>query len=386
MEQNIKLVKRSNIFKMIIPEEVESKIRYICSKVWDTEWSGVLFYDYSGSFAKKNLKIMCRDILVMDIGSSTYTEFNMSPEVIHYMAEHPSLLTCQTGLIHSHNNMSAFFSGTDQNTLTEEGRDRNNFVSLIVNNAGSYKAAVTRKVKNIERKFQYEMFGEGTIEEDTVCSGKEFIEWFDLDIEISGKKTSYDDISKRLEEIKVSKSVYGNSDTFYSPVMKGRWEGDEYIPLSMERKPSVSDSKDEQLTLFNNDGKKIDPIYDDIPYGKIHIGTEVAKTLVMQLITGSIFLEEDSKIDCKKWANSMKDIYEQRFGNGKDGIELFNSWAESYIDSLIGYIYDEDMEKQGFYSDDMVAVCAYDMIKELEKLPTNIYIEMFITILKRYLI
>lgn len=85
----------------------------------------------------------------MDIGTQAYTEFDMNPDVIAYMCENPELLDCQMGLIHSHNNMSTFFSETDTATLKEEGRDRNNFVSLIVNNAGTYTAAITRRVKDI---------------------------------------------------------------------------------------------------------------------------------------------------------------------------------------------------------------------------------------------
>ena len=36
----------------------------------------------------------------MDIGSQAYTEFDMSPDVIAYMTDHPELLDCQMGLIH----------------------------------------------------------------------------------------------------------------------------------------------------------------------------------------------------------------------------------------------------------------------------------------------
>ena len=46
--------------------------------------------------------------------------------------------------------MATFFSGTDTDTLREEGNKRNHFVSLIVNNAGTYTAGITRKV-DIER-------------------------------------------------------------------------------------------------------------------------------------------------------------------------------------------------------------------------------------------
>lgn len=104
--QTLPLVKKSAVYKMIIPQKVETAIRNICNKVWDTEWSGTLFYKYTGSFETNDLVITCEDIYVMDIGSAAYTEFDMSPEVIGYAAENPELLDCQFGLIHSHNNMA----------------------------------------------------------------------------------------------------------------------------------------------------------------------------------------------------------------------------------------------------------------------------------------
>ena len=94
------LIKKSNSYKMIIPQEVENKIRYACQLVSNIEWSGILFYTYEGSFDDNSLVIRCKDIYVMDIGNSTYTEFDMSPEVISYMAENPQLLDYQLALVH----------------------------------------------------------------------------------------------------------------------------------------------------------------------------------------------------------------------------------------------------------------------------------------------
>lgn len=96
-------------YKIIIPEEVESKIRFLCNKTHTVEWSGTLFYDIEGTFEDNNLVVTCKDIYLMDIGSAAYTEFNMSPDVISYMAQNPKLLDYKTGLIHSHNNMSKEF-------------------------------------------------------------------------------------------------------------------------------------------------------------------------------------------------------------------------------------------------------------------------------------
>ena len=99
-------MKKSDTFRLIIPEEVEKKIRYICQQIWKDEWSGTLFYKPEGRFEDGTLAIRCVDIYVMDIGTAAYTEFDMSPDVISYMADNPELLDCQTGLIHSHNNMA----------------------------------------------------------------------------------------------------------------------------------------------------------------------------------------------------------------------------------------------------------------------------------------
>lgn len=100
MKKIAPLEKSTDTYKLIIPLEVEQKIRYICNKISQVEWSGTLFYTYSGSFEDNTLEIKCVDIFPMDIGSSTYTEFDMSPDVIAYMTDHPELLDCQMGLIH----------------------------------------------------------------------------------------------------------------------------------------------------------------------------------------------------------------------------------------------------------------------------------------------
>lgn len=99
-DKKITLTKKSDIFKITIPKKVEQKIRFICQNVWDVEWSGVLFYEYKGTFENKDLDIICKDIFIMDIGSTAYTEFSMSPKVASHMTANPELLDCQIGLVH----------------------------------------------------------------------------------------------------------------------------------------------------------------------------------------------------------------------------------------------------------------------------------------------
>lgn len=109
---NVKIVevksRKDCDYTLVISEELENKIRFACGKVWNREWSGILFYTYEGTFEGGDLKILCKDMYIMDIGSATATEFGNSPDVVAYMCE-KGLLGHQMGLIHSHNNMSKEF-------------------------------------------------------------------------------------------------------------------------------------------------------------------------------------------------------------------------------------------------------------------------------------
>ena len=380
-------------YKLIIPAEVERKIRFVCQKVWSTEWSGTLFFTHEGSFENDDLVIRCVDIYIMDIGTQAYTEFDMNPDVISYMCENPELLDCQMGLIHSHNNMSTFFSGTDTATLKEEGRDRNNFVSLIVNNAGSYTAAITRRIKSkqVKESVSYEFFGDGEKQgTKEYVSDADEIEWFYLKIEKEGENYSFPDMAARLEGIKQAKAE--KAKKVQTPVYQGGYKpviansyGTKAGPANLVKK-EADKPKVIQPTLFDNTN---DLPFDDnysLPYGQVTFDKVTLKSLVLQLITGSIIISNDSKIDISKWAKSMPTLYEKRFGKGEEGMKNFKMWADTYTEYLTWYVTDEKLEELGYDEIEICAICAHDMIEELTKLPENDYIKGYIDALQKYLV
>lgn len=391
----ISLVQKSGTYnyKLIIPAEVERKIRFACQKVWNTEWSGTLFFTHEGSFKNNDLVIRCVDIYIMDIGTQAYTEFDMNPDVISYMTENPELLDCQLGLIHSHAGMQTFFSGTDTATLKEEGRDRNNFVSLIVNNAGSYTAAITRRIKSkqVVESVSYEFFGDGE-KQDTkeYVSDADEIEWFYLKIEKEGENYSFPNMAARLEEIKQAKAekakkaqvpIYlsGNKTVIANSCSA------KVGPANFVKK-EAGESEIFQPTLFDNmDNLSFDDNY-SLPCGQVTLDKVTLKSLVLQLITGSIIISNDSKIDIIKWAKSMPALYEKRFGKGEEGMRNFKIWADTYVEYLTWYVADEKLEELGFDETEICAICAHDMIEELTKLPENDYIKGYIDALQKYLI
>lgn len=294
-----------------------------------------------------------------------------------------------------------FFSGTDTSTLKEEGRDRNNFVSLIVNNAGTYTAAITRRIKSkqIKEFTTYEFFGDGE-KSDTkeYISDVDEIEWFYLKIEKEGENYSFPDIGTRLEEIKKQKEVKAKmsvpANGGYMVAQKPNIVSSQSVNVGpaninkskVEQKPV---HKPVQKTFFDDikeDELPFDEMDTDIPYGKVCINTETIKSLIRQLITCSIIIPNESKVNIDKWVNNMSSLYQNRFGKGDDGMERFKEWVCIYIEFLTWNVEDKDLEAMGFDQTDIQSICAHDLIEALTKLPENDYIKAYIDELEKYLI
>lgn len=369
------LEKHTDIYKLVIPADVENKIRYLCNKISQVEWSGTLFYTYSGSFEKGTLEIKCVDIFPMDIGSQTYTEFDMSPDVVAYMTDHPELLNCQMGLIHSHNNMATFFSGTDTATLREEGNDRNHFVSLIVNNAGTYTAAITRKItekKVISSTFVYRTFDD--IEKTgtrTVEVEEEAIVYNMLNIVKEGEVTEpFLEINERLEVIKKNKTKVAAARAPFSTIPY--YDGLSFTPPVYQGNSKEVSRIARQDSLFDEDfmesepPRKIERITDP---NELAIDASVVKSITLQLITGSIAIADASKIDPVKWTGQMTKLFDKRF---KEDMNIFHFWAETMVEFVVTNFIPEEFAS---FEDDYISELCQAVYRTLDKLPQNKYIK-----------
>ena len=395
----LELVHRQDIFKIVIPAGVEKKIRFLCKNIWDVEWSGVLFYKVEGAFEDKSLTIRCVDLFQMDIGTSTYTEFNVSSDMAAYMVDHSELLEegIYQGLIHSHNNMATFFSGTDTATLSAEGNDMAHFVSLIVNNAGKYTAGVTRKYKCVQtvfEKYTYPTWN-GEVREgvETFDIEEEKLEWFNLDIVFEDAADDFEtEMMERLKEIKESKKKaiapvyrggypqYGNYGKNIAPTKEAgsTFPGEEGRGWYRANEARQLSAKQGELPFDQFEEENL-----DIPYGIVTVDEDIVQSIVRQLVTSSIIISNESAVDVKKWANSMESLYRRRFGSVKE----FEYFASNYVDYLINYTYDEDVMAV-INNDDstMAALLAHDVREELEKLPKNPWLSVYIKLMDDYII
>lgn len=346
-------------YKITIPQKVESKIRILCNEINNIEWSGVLFYKVKGCFELNyNLEIVCEDVLLMDIGTSATTEFNMSPDVAEYVCDHPELMNCYTGLIHSHHLMATFFSGTDINTLLSEGQDTNHFVSLIVNNRGEYSAAITRKVKvkqTVIVNGSYNTWGNENIPfTDSYEEEKEYIEYYDLSINIEGK-----DINKCNElydRIKTIKSNNKENTTPFIGINKNSYAFNNY---GYGYKDSIKDNnKNNKPNYTQNQLFQ----YDTTAY---NIDKDVVEWIIKQTITCSAIITSKSNIDLDKWVHSMDSMYSRRF----DSIEDFEVFAEYFAEFLLGYTYIEGLDDTVMPTKQ--SVLAEAVINRLEEFKVN---------------
>lgn len=400
-KEEIPLLSGSATYNIIIPDHVEIKILHLCTRINSVEWSGILFYNAKGSFKDNDLSITCCDILLMDIGSGGATDFDMTPEVAKYMVDNPELMDCQMGLIHSHNNMTAFFSGVDLKTLQIKGKDTNNYVSLIVNNEGSYVAAVTRKLKRkriIKQIAVYDLFDTDEQKEEKEFEEEDcIIEYFPLKIL---RSSIYQELNSKINKLKIGneKSSFQMGYSNYNTNYKAK---DSYLPFNQkdtlpynktneyEYNDNKFTPKKESKVEDSTEGDKVndsDGAYSDIQYEDIAVETKTLDSLLYQLITGSILISDTSKLDLDKWSNMMLNLYKKRFGDTPEGFKAFNSWADSYIEFLLYGISDNDLIELQFNEEEVVAIYAYNLIKKLEKLPTNVYIERFIYYLNNYIL
>lgn len=383
MEKN-KLIKKDNRYKLIITPALEEKIRFLCARFPNNEYSGVLFYDYTGRFEDNSLVLTAKDFCLMDYGSATYTEFDSNPEICNYMIEN-DLLECQQALLHSHNVMGTTPSGTDLNTLVEEGSFRNNFLSLIVNNSGNYTAMLTRKVKHIPHvteTLEYEFFGDGTInlgtdEYDAVESYE--IEYFFLDIEKPTVNIGYTNLFDRINEISNNKIINISSkkeninnnlkpntnliipSTAQEPILEGK------LPFEELAKPKAEVDEEEEFIDYNN----------------VKFNNNQLNSITKQLLMGSPIFNPK---DLNEWVDKMPTAFSKRFGEGQKGLVNYKAFISYFVEFLLTEAFDEDLAEEGYMEDYQMPICAYGVLQKLHQFKSNSFLNIIEEEVERFII
>lgn len=295
----------------------------------------------------------------------------------------------------------AFFSGQDVQTLKLEGDKTNCFVSLIVDTAGKYVAAVTRKVQEktkvtIENKdISYEFFGDGKIEIEkqepiTEESTNETIQYFMLDVEREEVNNPLEYLDSRFQEIEHQKEE--KNKTFFSKfpsVYIPKSEDTEEIKEIKETKtykdkdvygdlfPAFQFPKEEkQLPKFYE--RDEDKAYNFTP------NPECIKAAVARMLTCSLSVKFKD-FDIKSWVKKhMLSIYDRCFSGDSF---LFQEWCTFIVEFLVMHYSDENSNSfiEIYGEDEFYSEVANAIAWELKDLGiSNEYIDCYVEELNRF--
>ena len=341
--------------------------------------------------------------------------------------------------------MQTFFSGTDTNTLLEEGSERNHFVSLIVNNRGVYTAGITRKVTSrLTEEITYKSFSDEEITCSRDFTESQYVEWFNLDIEKEDSQDSFrktlearlDEIYKAKEAAEKAKStpkIYGRVDhslgkygiinpnytkdkafskgsqkslfddepnpdkaaieaaieetvaakptDFINPTMGVVTHGKTTESLETTRVPSFKFQSPDRENALVTADEEDWDIL-NLDFDKVPVDSKKIKTATVKLLTGNALAQGDN-VNLKRCKEKSQSSFDKAF----DSYSSFEDFIEPFVDWVIEGCLDsvlstdEDISKN---ADIKAAIVAYNIEKMLSDVPENIYKSKIIEQLQIY--
>lgn len=205
---NLEVIQKLHRVPVVISDAILDKIRYLCSEIAKVEWSGVLIYAIEGSIKDvENFKCIIKEIIPMDKGSKTLTEYSMDGRVTDYFEEEveEDRFEYRIGHIHSHNTMETYFSGTDMSELNDNSEHHNYYLSLIVNNFMEMTAKIAYRAEIAGFSYVAEDENGDTYSED-ICLEKTVMMTYNCNISIPQRELNVsDDFMTKVKVIKTKK-------------------------------------------------------------------------------------------------------------------------------------------------------------------------------------
>lgn len=95
------VIELKNEPKLIISKELSAEINYLHYR-FKKEWSGILYYSVvSGNIQDPDtLVLKAERVLLMDLGSEAFTEYEGGTEILDFYEDHPECENMRKGVIH----------------------------------------------------------------------------------------------------------------------------------------------------------------------------------------------------------------------------------------------------------------------------------------------
>lgn len=328
--------------KLIIGEEVMEDIRYINVKISREEWSGIAFYEViEGDIENINsLVIELKYIWPMKKGNSASVEFDFDSDWIKIYSKLPELEDLKRGIIHSHNSMGAFHSGTDYKDLSTNCGIFDFYLSIVTNNRLHFDTKIAipgEEEKIVESQYSFKN-SFGKLIQGIFPKKEEVKEPIMLihDVEVDTFIPAIDDsvFSERVEEIikeEDEKPIYGYDRKFY------RQEDDYDINGYLKGDYGLGKSQQGQLDLYEDNNSPAAPINDfnhniaDATLFFIDGGEEI----IIHTLKSMGYLKIDARnIDTLEVMTSYFDSLEEKLDRNRGIIDVD---LEKTLDTFMSY-------------------------------------------------
>lgn len=129
-------MKTNNKINVLIPRKIALQIQYTCKIIPLQEWKGFLFCSIDDN------NILVHKFIPKKIGNIGYVETGINEHIdvnkrFNSFIEENNYDNCFIALIHSHNNMNVFFSGTDYEDFIEDV-NTGYALSIVTNNKNEF--------------------------------------------------------------------------------------------------------------------------------------------------------------------------------------------------------------------------------------------------------
>ena len=278
--------------------------------------------------------------------------------------------------------MAAFFSGTDSNTLLNEGIDSCHYLSLVVNNAGKYVARVTRRLTETfigKRVVKYPSYDgiEISNEQDCNITNIEKVEYSNLDIVIENSmKDTADEINARYNELINQKK---HVETIDFPIQRNLFGFDSEAYVKGNSKVTSdydfyknNEKKDSFSKIEENETADNCILSDEI------IDEDSAMEMAAQILYGNITLtiEQFRKFNnVEAWIKEgMIKVFDKRFyatpKDNKNSVETYDDFMYSFISIIISSYAEEyiDFYKSEVDEDYINMIIAQSITDSLDEL------------------
>ena len=355
-KSSINQVNLGTIGKVIVPLEVIKKFDLLHKEWPNKEWGGLLFYNRNESIelsSLKDIEFIVKDFYPMGLGDAGSNEFEYTDITKGIKAVQG--LDYQIGLVHSHHNISAFFSSTDINDLVVNHDKYDYYLSLVVNVAKSYvaKLAFSGTTKVIRTFKENGSLIEYVSEEPTMFIG-------DLTVELGIESYNYPEwFINRINELKeaMKKPLYTlHTSNPYTPMKPKNYNSfdDDNDWYAKWNNPYTSKSNNNTIGFTNNTttytAKEVEELKNQIL--EVLSAPEESATLNAKTFDGklnALVKYWDVQDITFKWVEDVQVVFYTKFKYSKSELkERINKLKQYFLSYQGGSIYLQVYNREKF--------------------------------------